>query len=331
MARFYGMRARYLATAALLLAAALAPVLEWAGGDDHEKAERPARSGERLNLEASPEATAAPGRQLELASRSLPSAGGNPFFTQAQVQPPSPPPRAATREPSAAPPAPQAPPLPFTYLGRIRSGETTTVFLARDNRESSARLGSILDDTYRVEKIDEDRLVLVYLPLGTQQTLLFAPESLMARAAQPGGSQAAAASGAQNASALQLDAPEQVSTGQDFTVNLSLRAGRTASVSLTFDPNVLSAVRRPAPGDTTLPDRGRVLIDVVGPGFAGAAPAPTAVRFRVVGAAPTTTQIQVEYLSTTHDSDLESLIPPAPRRIFVTAASAEAVAELKSP
>ena len=155
MARFYGMRARYLATAALLLAAALALVLEWAGGDDHEKAERPARSGERSNLEASPEATAAPGRQLELASRSLPSAGGNPFFTQAQVQPPSPPPRAATREPSAAPPAPQAPPLPFTYLGRIRSGETTTVFLARDNRESSARLGSILDDSYRVEKIDE--------------------------------------------------------------------------------------------------------------------------------------------------------------------------------
>jgi hypothetical protein len=281
-------------------------------------------------LEVSPEAAAAPGRELELASRSLPSAGGNPFFTPLQVQPPSPP-RAATREASVAPPAPQAPPLPYTYLGRIRSSGTTTVFLGRQNRESAARVGSIIDDTYRVEKIEEDSLVLLYLPLGTPQTLLFAPESLTARAARPGGSQVAQTPGAQEASALQLDAPEQVSTGQDFTVALSLLAGRTASVSLIFDPNVLSAVRRPAPGESTLPDRGRVLVDVVGPGFAGAAPAPTAVRFRVVGAAPTTTQIQVEYLSTTHDSDLESLIPPAPRRIFVTSARAEAVTGLRSP
>jgi hypothetical protein len=65
-----------------------------------------------------------------------------------------------------------------------------------------------------------------------------------------------------------------------------------------------------------------VLVDVVGPGFAGGAAAPAAVRFRVIGAAPATTQIQVEDLTTTHDSDLESLNVPPPRRIVVSSVAA---------
>lgn len=315
---------RYLGMAAVMLLMVVL-VVKWAGKDRKEP-DGLAMPGDQSNRELNPEtpASAAPRRGLdELPSRVLPAAGANPFFAPPQVQK-APEPQTTARDASGPPPPPQAPPLPFTYLGRIRSGETTTVFLARQNRESVARAGNILDGTYRVEKIDEDRLVLVYLPLGTQQTLLFAPESAMARAAQPGGSHAAAQTpGAQDPSALQLDAPEQVSTGQDFAVNLSLLAGRKASVGLIYDPNVLSAVRRPAAGDSTLSDRGRVVVDVVGPGFDGGAAAPTAVRFRVVGAAPTTTQIQVEYLSTTHDSDLESLNTPAPRRIFVSSASAK--------
>ena len=330
------MTTKYLATAALMLAVMMVAVLvmKWTGGQDRAGPAPGAFPGDRAQPEANPEASASaePQRALDrLPSRGIPAAAHNPFFAPPQVQPP-PQLQPATRDASAPPPKPQAPPLPFTYLGRIRSGGTTTVFLARQNRESVARVGSILDDTYRVEKIDEDRLVLVYLPLGTQQTLPFAPESPLARAARPGGLHAAVQTpGAQDASALQLDAPEQVSTGQDLVVNLSLLAGRAASVSLIYDPNVLSAVRRPAAGDSTLSDRGRVLVDVVGPGFSGGAAAPTAVRFRVVGAAPTTTQIQVEYLSTTHDSDLESLVTPAPRRIFVSSAAAEAVTGLRSP
>jgi hypothetical protein len=322
VARLYGMRTKHLAMAAVMLLLVVVAVVKWAGGPDHGKVDRPAIPVGRSSHEASPEATARPGSGLELPSRGLPGTGGDPFFAPSRAQPPAQP-QAVPRDAPAPVLPPQAPPLPFTYLGRIRSGGTTTVFLGRQNGESVARVGNILDDTYRVERIDEDRLVLVYLPLGTQQTLLFAPEGAMARSAPPGGRTTAQTPGDQEASALHLDAPEQVSTGQDFVVNLSLLAGRKASVGVLYDPNVLSAIRRPAAGDSTLSDRGRVLVDVVGPGFAGGAAAPTAVRFRVVGAAPATTQIQVEYLSTSHDSDLESLTPPAPRRIFVSAASAQ--------
>src|SRR6202008_3096008 len=122
---------------------------------------------------------------------------------------------------------------------------TTTVFLSRQNRESAARVGDILDDTYRVGRIDESRMFLVYLPLGTLQALPFAGDSAAARSTRPGGSTAAETPGAQDqASLLQLDAPEQVSTGQEFVVNLSLLAGRRASVGVVYDPNVLSAIRR---------------------------------------------------------------------------------------
>jgi general secretion pathway protein D len=181
-------------------------------------------------------------------------------------------------------------------------------------------VGDILDDTYRVEKIDETRMVLVYLPLGTRQSLPLAGEGAMARPLQPGGSPAEPPGAQDAASLLQLDAPDQVSMGQEFVVNLSLQAGRRASVGVVYDPTVLSAIRRPAPGESTLSDRGRVLVDVVGPGFAGGAAAPASVRFRVIGSAPGTTQIQLEDVTTTHDSDLASLSVPAPRRIFVSSA-----------
>src|SRR5262245_35981773 len=265
---------------------------------------------------------AAPGTRFdELPSRHFPAATRNPFLGHSPERIT---PRATPRDAGPPPPVqpPQTPPLPFTYLGRIKSGGTTTVFLARQNRESVARVGDILDDTYRVEKIDETRMVLVYLPLGTQQSLPLAGEGVMARPLQPVGPTAQASGTPESASLLQLDAPEQVSTGQEFVVNLSLLAGRKASVGIVFDPNVLSAIRRPAPGEATVSDRGRVLVDVVGPGFAGGAAAPAAVRFRVIGAAPATTQIQLEDVTTSHDSDLESLNVPAPRRVFVSSASA---------
>ena len=314
-------RTAYLATAAVMLVLTVLAV-KWAGGSDRNKPDPLAiPSAERSERESRIEATATGRSLVELPSRDFPAATGNPFVAPSPERM-APRPQEAQRD-TSGPPAPvQAPPLPFTYLGRIRSGGTTTVFLARQNRESVARVGDILDDTYRVERIDESRMFFVYLPLGTQQSLSLAGETALARSMQPGGSTAQTPAGQDAASLLQLDAPEQVSTGQEFVVNLSLRAGRRASVGVVFDPNVLSAIRRAAPGETTLSDPGRVLVDVVGPGFAGGAAAPAAVRFRVIGAAPGTTQIQVEDLTTTHDSDLESYSIPAPRRIFISSASA---------
>lgn len=314
----------YAVTAAMMLLAVALPMKWPAGVRDPDKLRPRATPRDAADREAviKANATAVPATGLDqLPSRDFPNAAGSLFWAPSREQiAPRDPPRAAAAPSSVQ--APQAPPLPFTYLGRIKSGGATTVFLARQNRESVARVGDILDDTYRVERIDESRVFLVYLPLGTQQALSFADESTMARSMRPGGSTAAATPGAQDqASLLRLDAPEQVSTGQEFVVNLSLLAGRKASVGVVYDPNVLSAIRRPAPGETTLSDRGRVLVDVVGPGFAGGAAAPAAVRFRVIGAAPATTQIQLEDVTTTYDSDVASLNVPAPRRIFVSSAS----------
>lgn len=310
-------RAAVLAAAALILVTAM---VKWTGPDGRSE-NPPATSSAARSPSSAPAAAAAPRAGFdELPSRDFPRGTGNAFWAPSAERI-APRPQEAPRDASGPPPAPQAPPLPFTYLGRIRSGGTTTVFLARQNRESVARLDDILDDTYRVEKIDETTMVFVYLPLGTRQSLALVGEGAMARAGQQGGSMARPPGVQDSASLLQLDAPEQVSTGQEFVVNLSLLAGRKASVGVVYDPNVLSAIRRPAPGETTLSDRGRVLVDVVGPGFAGGAAAPAAVRFRVIGAAPATTQIQLEDVTTTYDSDVASLNVPAPRRIFVSSAS----------
>jgi hypothetical protein len=75
---------------------------------------------------------------------------------------------------SLPPPPPQAPPLPFTYLGKMIDGETTTVFLASQDRNFVVRRGDTLDGSYRVEAIEEGGMALTYLPLGARQTLAFA-------------------------------------------------------------------------------------------------------------------------------------------------------------
>ena len=77
----------------------------------------------------------------------------------------------------AAPaPAPTAPPLPYTVLGRKREDGTWQVFLASGDDVHIARQGDVLDDTYRVEEIGPTAMVLTYLPLGMRQTLALGGE-----------------------------------------------------------------------------------------------------------------------------------------------------------
>jgi len=74
----------------------------------------------------------------------------------------------------APPPRPQAPPMPFTYLGKWTENGQTVVYLTRQRLNYVARVGEKIDDSYAVESIDDDRIVLNYLPLRTQQILSFA-------------------------------------------------------------------------------------------------------------------------------------------------------------
>ncbi|MGH8640152.1 MAG: hypothetical protein ACRET6_00495 [Burkholderiales bacterium] len=300
-------------TGYLLAAAAILVAMKWAGGLEGNELQAPAiPAADRLERESGIDgtATAVPVPPF----RSYSAHTGNPFSIVRSWEQ-----TAAAHKPVLPPPPPQAPALPFTYLGRLLSGETTTVFLSRKDDNYIARVGDTLDGTYAVEKIEEAKITLIYLPLGVLQTLSFsatgathAPAQAPARPSPP---VRVAAAGASGPASLQLSAPEQVIAGQEFVVQLSLLAAAEASVGLIYDPTVLNVIRRPVAGAATAPDHGHVLVDLVGPGFAGTAAAPAAVRFRVVGAAPTTTQIQVEHLSA-----MEPFSIPAPHNILVSSA-----------
>jgi hypothetical protein len=71
----------------------------------------------------------------------------------------------------APPPPPQAPPLPFSYMGKLAEGDNTTVFLTLGDRNLVVRVGDMIDNNYRVEEVTDAAVVLTYLPLTVKQTL----------------------------------------------------------------------------------------------------------------------------------------------------------------
>jgi hypothetical protein len=77
-----------------------------------------------------------------------------------------PPPAAAGAQEPPAPPA-----IPFTYLGKKLEGGTWEVYLARGDQTFIARLGSVIDNTYRIDRIAPPALEMTYLPLARSQTL----------------------------------------------------------------------------------------------------------------------------------------------------------------
>lgn len=73
--------------------------------------------------------------------------------------------------PPPPPEAPKPPALPFKVLGRIIEGDAPVVFLANQNRNYIAREGVWLDNSYLVERIEKNRMTLIYLPLAERQYL----------------------------------------------------------------------------------------------------------------------------------------------------------------
>jgi hypothetical protein len=99
---------------------------------------------------------------------------GDPFGPRS-FQPPPPKAKvaAATAMAAAAPPQPppQAPPLPFAYIGRLSEDRDTTVFLAMGERNLVLKPGDVIDNTYKLEEVNDSGVVLTYLPLSQRQTL----------------------------------------------------------------------------------------------------------------------------------------------------------------
>lgn len=149
------------------LAASWWAVNEESGVEVVQPVERAARS-----------ATAA--RQGKSAAVQAPSAGNlsrldaaraawpelaDPLARIVSFAPPPPPPVAM------APAEPQAPPLPFHYVGAIDDAEGKAVFLLEGTQVRLARQGEEIAGRYRVERITPSAVEFTYLPLKKIQTL----------------------------------------------------------------------------------------------------------------------------------------------------------------
>ena len=88
------------------------------------------------------------------------------------IEPPPQPPAASRAAPAAmTPPPPMAPPLPYTYMGKMAEQGQLSVFLTRNGKPYIARTGEVLDGQYRVDAIKPPLLEFTYLPLAQKQTL----------------------------------------------------------------------------------------------------------------------------------------------------------------
>lgn len=111
---------------------------------------------------------------------------------------------------------------------------------------------------------------------------------------------------------LNIMGPAQATVGSEFSISLSVPgtdAPVNASLQFTFDPTVLNLVGATPPpsGGVPPPDRGTVIVDLASSGIAGTPPTPTQLRFRVVAAAPTNTEIAMEVVTSSRPLSL----PPA--------------------
>ncbi|MBX9611510.1 MAG: hypothetical protein K2X51_07790 [Burkholderiales bacterium] len=109
---------------------------------------------------------------LPLRSRPVPDSRGDAFAKLSWLPPP-PPVQIAPRAPPPPPPVPVAPPLPFTFVGLMEQGASTPqAFLAKGDVLLVVKAGDSLDNnTYRVETLSAQQIVMTYLPLNTTQTL----------------------------------------------------------------------------------------------------------------------------------------------------------------
>ena len=70
------------------------------------------------------------------------------------------------------PPAPVAPPAPFTYVGRLeQTAKNTQIFMMANGKLYSTRQGEKIDQQWRLDAEDANVLRLTYLPLNLPQVL----------------------------------------------------------------------------------------------------------------------------------------------------------------
>jgi hypothetical protein len=77
---------------------------------------------------------------------------------------------------ASAAPAPQAPPLPFTYVGKRFDGVHWEVFVNRGTDTLILRENEVVDGTYRIESVKPPQISVLYLPMNEHQALAIGPD-----------------------------------------------------------------------------------------------------------------------------------------------------------
>jgi len=74
--------------------------------------------------------------------------------------------------PPPPPPPPAAPPLPFSFLGKIQDDNGATTLILSDNVQVHlVHTGDRINNLYSVDAIENGKLTLTYLPLNIKQYL----------------------------------------------------------------------------------------------------------------------------------------------------------------
>ncbi|MFI8479513.1 secretion system X translation initiation factor [Pseudomonas sp. NPDC078700] len=66
---------------------------------------------------------------------------------------------------------PVAPPLPFQFVGKLDDSVHLQVFLQEGEQVHVVRVGDVIGGTYKVEKITQSNMTLLYLPLKVSQSM----------------------------------------------------------------------------------------------------------------------------------------------------------------
>jgi hypothetical protein len=70
-------------------------------------------------------------------------------------------------------PVPQAPPVPFTFVGKMAEGDGVKVFLQANDVLYTVKVGDTFAQQYKLMGVDNGKLSLLYLPLNITQTMFY--------------------------------------------------------------------------------------------------------------------------------------------------------------
>jgi hypothetical protein len=269
------MRIRLKTAALLAVLAAVAGFVAIDASKDTAVADRPAqRTAAPASAQSQPQTS--PGQpaqanqpEFAIPERQALGQSQSPLFESQNWLPPPPKPTPAERAKAARPPPPVAPPLPYTFAGRLIHDGKLSLLLAKGDDVIAVKEGQTLDGVYKVESITQTQITLVYLPLNQKQTipvitgLAATPPSPVAAlgATTPSGAGASAgaslpiptatvvappgAPAAAKQATIAWTGPQQVKMGTRFDVTLRVSSSQPLQawpMQLRIDPNHFQVV-----------------------------------------------------------------------------------------